>query len=219
MNREELEKKLKMIGVPEYIYNLTGQGKKDEQLHIYVEDENYINFFSGSSDAQENYIRIKKANNYYWVEEIHRDDIKSVFDSANIDQAKIVASIVAVRLYSERKRDEKLTEIREMAIDGRYDEIEKIIKATFTDISFKIHEENDEGLALLKQVTGLYLLKFKGKEILNGMSIARGFAVLYNYCKNVEFAKKWYMDNKEIIGTKITLDEVEKLFLFGQIIE
>lgn len=51
------------------------------------------------------------------------------------------------------------------------------------------------------------------------MSIARGFAVLYNYCKNVEFAKKWYMDNKEIIGTKITLDEVEKLFLFGQIIE
>ena len=197
-----------MIGVPEYIYNLTGQGKKDEQLHIYVEDENYINFFSGASDAQENYIRIKKAN-----------DIKSVFDSANIDQAKIVASIVAVRLYSERKRDEKLTEIREMAIDGRYDEIEKIIKATFTDISFKIHEENDEGLALLKQVTGLYLLKFKGKEILNGMSIARGFAVLYNYCKNVEFAKKWYMDNKEIIGTKITLDEVEKLFLFGQIIE
>ena len=172
MNREELEKKLKMIGVPEYIYNLTGQGKKDKQLHIYVED-----------------------------------------------QAKIVASIVAVRLYSERKRDEKLTEIREMAIDGRYDEIEKIIKATFTDISFKIHEENDEGLALLKQVTGLYLLKFKGKEILNGMSIARGFAVLYNYCKNVEFAKKWYMDNKEIIGTKITLDEVEKLFLFGQIIE
>ena len=47
------------------------------------------------------------------MEEIHRDDIKSVFDSANIDQAKIVASIVAVRLYSERKRDEKLTEIRE----------------------------------------------------------------------------------------------------------
>ena len=32
MNREELEKKLKMIGVPEYINNLTGQGKKDEQL-------------------------------------------------------------------------------------------------------------------------------------------------------------------------------------------
>ena len=32
MNREELEKKLKMIGVPEYIYNLTGQGKKDEQV-------------------------------------------------------------------------------------------------------------------------------------------------------------------------------------------
>ena len=63
------------------------------------------------------------------------------------------------------------------------------------------------------------LLKFKGKEILNGMSVARGFAVLYNYCKNVEFAKKWYMDNKGIIGTKITLDEVEKLFLFGQIVE
>lgn len=54
MNREELEKKLKMIGVPEYIYNLTGQGKKDEQLHIYVEDENYINFFSGARACLKN---------------------------------------------------------------------------------------------------------------------------------------------------------------------
>ena len=29
MNREELEKKLKMTGVPEYIYNLTDHGMSD----------------------------------------------------------------------------------------------------------------------------------------------------------------------------------------------
>ena len=29
MTREVLEKKLKITGVPDYIYNLTGQGKKD----------------------------------------------------------------------------------------------------------------------------------------------------------------------------------------------
>ena len=28
MTREVLEKKLKIAGVPDYIYNLTGQGKK-----------------------------------------------------------------------------------------------------------------------------------------------------------------------------------------------
>ena len=32
MTREVLEKKLKIAGVPDYIYNLTGQGKKDECL-------------------------------------------------------------------------------------------------------------------------------------------------------------------------------------------
>lgn len=32
MNREILEKKLKMAGVPHYIYNLTGKGGRDECL-------------------------------------------------------------------------------------------------------------------------------------------------------------------------------------------
>ena len=32
MTRETLEKELKKAGVPDYIYNLTGQGKKDECL-------------------------------------------------------------------------------------------------------------------------------------------------------------------------------------------
>ena len=32
MTIAELEKKLKTAGVPDYIYNLTGQGQKDERL-------------------------------------------------------------------------------------------------------------------------------------------------------------------------------------------
>ena len=32
MTREVLEKKLKAAGVPDYIYNLTGKGIKDERL-------------------------------------------------------------------------------------------------------------------------------------------------------------------------------------------
>ena len=32
MTRDTLEKELKKAGVPDYIYNFTGQGKKDECL-------------------------------------------------------------------------------------------------------------------------------------------------------------------------------------------
>lgn len=32
MTREVLEKELKIAGVPDYLYNLTGQGKRDERL-------------------------------------------------------------------------------------------------------------------------------------------------------------------------------------------
>lgn len=32
MTREILEKKLKFAGVPDYTYNLTGKGEKDERL-------------------------------------------------------------------------------------------------------------------------------------------------------------------------------------------
>lgn len=32
MTKEMLEKKLKVAGVPDYIYNLTGKGIKDEHL-------------------------------------------------------------------------------------------------------------------------------------------------------------------------------------------
>ena len=42
MNREELEKKLKMTGVPEYIYNLTDHGKKDERLCLERDQDKFI---------------------------------------------------------------------------------------------------------------------------------------------------------------------------------
>ena len=32
MTREVLEKKVKIAGIPDYIYNLTGQGKNDEMF-------------------------------------------------------------------------------------------------------------------------------------------------------------------------------------------
>lgn len=32
MTKEILEKKLKVAGVPDYIYNLTGKGRNDERL-------------------------------------------------------------------------------------------------------------------------------------------------------------------------------------------
>lgn len=43
MNREILEKKLKFAGVADYIYNLTGKGKKDERLCLEkIQDKWYV---------------------------------------------------------------------------------------------------------------------------------------------------------------------------------
>ena len=46
MNREELEKKLKMTGVPEYIYNLTDHGKKDERLCLERDQDKWSVYYS-----------------------------------------------------------------------------------------------------------------------------------------------------------------------------
>lgn len=184
--------------------------------YLYEEDEKYIKLFSVTSDAQENYIRIKKSNNYYWVEEVHRDDIKNIFDSPSDEQAMIVASVIAIKMYGEMRKDTNVKRVRETAGNGYYEEAEDIIRISFPQISFKIDEENNAGLALIKQKTGKYSLKYKGKEVLNEMSASRGFAVLYSYCRDIESAKKWYLDNIEVIGTKIDFCIVESVFLFGK---
>ncbi len=57
MNREELEKKLKMTGVPEYIYNLTDHGKKDERLCLERDQDKWSVYYSERG--------IKTTNKYF----------------------------------------------------------------------------------------------------------------------------------------------------------
>ena len=45
MTREELEKKLKMAGVPDYVYNLTGKGRKDECLCIEKNQDKWFVYY------------------------------------------------------------------------------------------------------------------------------------------------------------------------------
>lgn len=45
MTREELEKKLKMAGVPDYVYNLTGKGRKDECLCIEKNQDKWFAYY------------------------------------------------------------------------------------------------------------------------------------------------------------------------------
>ena len=45
MTREELEEKLKMAGVPDYVYNLTGKGRKDECLCIEKNQDKWFVYY------------------------------------------------------------------------------------------------------------------------------------------------------------------------------
>ncbi len=45
MTREILEKKLKIAGIPAYIYNLTGQGRKDECLCLEKSQDKWFVYY------------------------------------------------------------------------------------------------------------------------------------------------------------------------------
>ena len=72
MNREELEKKLKMTGVPEYIYNLTDHGKKDERWCFERDQEKWSVYYSESGIRTTNqYFASEDAACQFLYEQLH----------------------------------------------------------------------------------------------------------------------------------------------------
>lgn len=185
---------------------------KKFEYHIY-EDKKYLDIFSIESDAQENYIRIKKMNNYYLVEEVHRDNVVSVYETDDCNQAKVVLSVLAIKMYRRMPKDENVRLIREAINNGLYEKAEQMIEIAFPKISFKVEEENDEGFALIKNHNSLYSLKYKGNEVIKEMSAARGFSVLYAYCRDVEYIRNWYLSYKEVLDGVLEYSVLENIFL------
>lgn len=46
MTRENLEKKLKKAGIPNYLYNLDGRGRKDERLCLEKIEDKWTVYYS-----------------------------------------------------------------------------------------------------------------------------------------------------------------------------
>ncbi len=180
-----------------------------------IENDQYIKIFSIGSDAQENYIQIKKinTNNFYQVEEIHRDNIINIFDTSNINQAKAVVSILAIKMYKRCIADEKIEVIKKYVNDKLYDKAEKIITMKFPQVRFSIGKENESGFSLLKDEEERYLLKYKGKIIINNMSATRAYVALYAYCNDLEYIRNWYEHNEGSLTAVIDCELIEELYL------
>lgn len=177
------------------------------------ENSNYIEILSKESDAQENYIRIGKLKECFRVEMVHRNDVVSICETREMEQAEIVAAILALNAYEKKPQDENIALIREYIKNDKYEEVVHIINSVCEQISYKIYEENAQGLSLVQNNDLSYTLSYMGKIVMENMNRPRAFSVLYAYCRDLEYFKNWYSNNLDILEGLIEYDLLETVYL------
>lgn len=177
------------------------------------ENSNYIEILSKESDAQENYIRIGKLKECFRVEMVHRNDVVSICETREMEQAEIVAAILALNAYEKKPQDENIALIREYIKNDKYEEVVHIINSVCEQTSYKIYEENAQGLSLVQNNDLSYTLSYMGKIVMENMNGPRAFSVLYAYCRDLEYFKNWYSNNLDILEGLIEYDLLETVYL------
>lgn len=178
-----------------------------------MENSNYIEILSKEGDAQENFIRIGKMKECFRVEMVHRNDVVSICETRGMEQAEIVAAILALNTYEKKPQDENIVLIREYIKNDKYEEAVQIINSVCEQISYKIYEENAQGLSLVQNSVLSYTLSYMGKVVVDNMNGPRAFSVLYAYCRDLEYFRNWYINNLHMLEGLIEYDVLEDVFL------
>lgn len=157
-----------------------------ENYHLQESDKKIIIFKKNVNVYPENYIEIEKASaiNKYMVYEVHRDE-KQFKIEAEEEEASICAVVIYKKLYDRTIERMKARKVRNHVDTGDEEMALDCIKEWFNDSIYSIGKEDNLKISLIKSGDKTDV-KFGGEYLVKGVSKARGYVVLYNYCEKLQ---------------------------------
>lgn len=184
----------------------------------FIEEENLIQIFYGiGCKYPEDYIIIKKCEDYIELLEVHRDEEKIIIKSNDENFVIITVIVLCKRIFEAPSNDAIVVrELRSEVSNGNIERANKILDENLNSNFFSINEENTGKIIMLNCGEKVHI-KFQDKFIVENAILSRGYVVLYNYAKLLMEFEKIFKQLSEEFNTQNKYQNLATLYIIGTI--
>lgn len=181
---------------------------------IIKEKNKKISILSSNAIYPEDYIEVEHCEEQIIIKEIHRSNEKIILETKDIKRATLVAGVLALRFYCPIERDEVVDRIKTLVKEKSFNDAYELFIQNFSTDLFSIGDEVYDKLSLI-ETGNIADVKYHSVYLVQGASIPRAYAVLYNYCKKRSFIESWCNENMSLIEDVGYINELVEVYLIG----
>lgn len=169
----------------------------------------------GENYYPEDCIEIKINESDYEVREVHRDRVTIGVKTNKEDDAIVFGIVLCKRLFESNNRDVKIiSSLLELVKNNNIDDAVQLLKDNLIENKYSLTYEYRDKICLIKHDNKCDIM-FHGKKIVENSELSRGFAVLYNYTRNLMEIDKIYSVLKNNFNFTYEQQELEDIYIFG----
>lgn len=163
--------------------------------------------------SQEKYILLQKEIDAYTVILVTRGERRIIYKGVNEDFA-IAYIIILCKKYFEHPETDTLSirELRNLVDDNKIDEVYKILNEKLNKKYYLIDSQKDRKICLFIKGDKAYV-QYNMLEIIADAKLSRGYVVLYNYSRLLEFFDVLYYQLGEKLNIENGYNELSQLYL------
>ena len=150
------------------------------------------------------------------ISEVHRADSKVIIETSVKENAIIYASVLCMRLFEPLYRDVRVDQLKTYVKNNEIYQANAFLESIFSNNTYAVGGEDVLKISLISNENKADV-KYRNEYLAQNASIVRAYGVLYNYSKKLEYIRGWYEKINKANLKNIKVDEIESLYILGQI--
>lgn len=176
------------------------------------EEETNIQLYRGYYYCLGDYIGVDITDRYI-VYEGCRDNKYVVLETKNSEEAALYAVILFHRLWVYEGDYTTAGSVGEYVNNGQVEKALDLIKKDIDDSYISMHYEEPSKISFLQHGEEVDI-KYDGRYIVEERSLSHGYAILYNYARELQYITTHFDEIKEKINIPVNREDIYRLYIF-----
>ena len=178
------------------------------------EDETNIQLFREEYPGYypEDYIGVDITDRYI-VYEGHRDNKYVVLETKDPEEAALYTVILFHRLWVYEGDYTTAGSVGEYVDNGQVEKALDLIKRDIDDSYISMHYEEPSKISFLQRGAEVDI-KYDGRYIVERRSLSHGYAILYNYARELQYITTYFDEIKDEISISVNREDICRLYIF-----
>jgi hypothetical protein len=184
----------------------------EDKYHISNMGADKVVITSKNEWMPENYIEVEQHGDTYSVQEIHRDESSTLFETVDKCEASLAASVACIRLFCPSARDERVDILKEYVDSNDKNRVKCFLENNLARDTYQVNEEEWDRVSLLEHDKRADV-KYRGRFLVQDAKESRAYAVMYRYARKLEYIRGWYEKNAMGKYKNINRETLEQLYM------